>query len=445
MLELFYFVPAKMILIYSYTSSPRLQYSCNFIFKELLGLNCAITIDSEEFKNHEGICINYSSATIKDKEFRIDNCSFLFESEIKEQQTSCFKTNSYKAFFKTGNSNFSFDIFAATFYLVSRYEEYLPHTKDMYGRYAHENSLAFKEGFLNIPLINIWAKDLIAAIKEKFPPDQYLYKAQYSKFRFKPTYDFDIAYSYKHKGLLRNMGGFFKSPSVERLKVLMGLQKDPFDCYSWLNELHQHNKLQPIFFFLVAGKNSIYDKNILPSIDAMWQLMRRHAKKYAIGIHPSWQSGDDFSLLKKEKKFLEEVIEQTVTTSRQHYIRFNLPEGYQKLIEAGITDDHSMGYGSINGFRASVASSFFWYDLQNEQQTNLRIHPFCFMDANAYYEQHFSAAQAYEELLHYYTICKEVNGTLITIWHNNFLGTAKEFEGWREMYEKFIQVVSGKM
>lgn len=437
--ELFYFVP-QMILIYSHTSSPRLQYSCNFIFKELLGLEHAITIDSEEFKNHEGICINYSSAIIKDGEFRIGNCNLLFETGINEQQVACFKTNDYTAFFKTNNSDFSFDIFAATFYLISRYEEYLPHNKDMYGRYAHENSLAFKEGFLNMPLINIWVQDLALEIRKKYS----IFNVQYSMFKFVPTYDIDIAYSYRYKGLLRNIGGFFKSPSVERLQVLLGLQKDPFDSYTWLHELHQQNKLQPIFFFLVAGRNSIYDKNILPYKDAMWRLIKRHAKKYTIGIHPSWQSGDSPSLIKKEMHYLEEVSEQQITTSRQHYIRFNLPEGYQKLIETDITNDHSMGYGSINGFRASVAASFFWYDLQNEQQTGLRIHPFCFMDANAFYEQRHTAAQAYEELLHYYKICKEVNGSLITIWHNNFLGTAREFEGWREMYGKFIEVVNGE-
>lgn len=430
-----------MILIYSHTSSPRLQYSCNFIFKELLGINCAITIDSEEFKNYEGVCINYSSTAIKDKEFKIANSSLLFETEIKEQQIFCFKTNGYKAFFKASHSDFSFDIFAASFYLVSRYEEYLPHTKDMYGRYAHENSLAFKEGFLNIPLINIWAKDFIAAIKEKFPADQYLYKAQYSKFRFTPTYDIDIAYSYKHKGLLRNIGGFLKSPSLERIRVLSGFKKDPFDCYTWLQELHQQNKLQPVYFFLVAEQNSLYDKNVLPGKDAMWQLINRHAKKYPVGIHPSWQSGDVLSLLKKEKACLEEMSEKKITTSRQHYIRFNLPEGYQKLIESGIADDHSMGYGSINGFRASVASAFYWYDLLKEEQTDLRIHPFCFMDANSFYEQHYTSTQAYDEMLHYYKVCKDVNGTLITIWHNNFLGEAKEFNGWKEIYEKFIGTV----
>jgi hypothetical protein len=129
------------------------------------------------------------------------------------------------------------------------------------------------------------------------------------------------------------------------------------------------------------------------------------------------------------------------TQSRQHYIRFNLPEGYQRLISVGITDDYSMGYGSINGFRASVAVSFYWYDLEKEEQTILRIHPFCFMDANSFYEQRQNAEKTFEELMHYLSVCKEVNGTLITIWHNNFLGTANEFSGWKEMYEQFIAQV----
>jgi hypothetical protein len=441
--ELFYFVQ-QMILIYSNIPSPRLQYSCSFIFKELLGLDCRTTIDSEEFKNYEGVCINYSATAIKEKEFRITNYELLFEISIKEQPISCFEINRFKAFFKTTDCDYGFDIFAATFYLLSRYEEYLDHTKDMYGRYAHENSLAFKEGFLQLPLINIWAKDFIAAVKKKFPSPDYSYKAQYSIFRFKPTYDIDIAYSYKHKGFVRNIGGFLKFPSAERLKVLLGWQKDPFDSFTWLHELHQQHKLQATYFFLMAEKNGQYDKNILPHKDVMWQLIKRHAKKYAVGIHPSWQSGDTPDLLMKEKEYLAEIVEKDIIASRQHYIRFNLPEGYQQLIDAGITDDYSMGYGSINGFRASVASSFFWYDLQKDKQTSLRIHPFCFMEANSFYEQHFSAAQAYDELMHYLTICKAVNGTLITIWHNNFLGTAKGLEDWREMYERFIGVVSGE-
>ena len=98
-----------------------------------------------------------------------------------------------------------------------------------------------------------------------------------------------------------------------------------------------------------------------------------------------------------------------------------------------------MGYGSINGFRASVASSYYWYDLEKEEPTTLRIFPFCFMDANSYYEQRYSAPHAMTELMHYYHHIRRVNGLMVTIWHNNFLGSDPAFAGWREVYEVFLK------
>ncbi len=439
-----------MVFIYTHISSARLQYICSFIFKEQLGLDFKLTIDSEAFKNYEGAKINYSDSKIEDDEFYIQNHSLLFENDIKTQAVNCFIANGNIAFFKTEKSDFPFDILAASFYLLSRYEEYLPHEKDMYGRFAHENSLAYKEGFLNLPLINIWLQDFAEKLKEKspagslrttlnFPTGSF---GQPSTFNFIPTYDIDIAYSYKHKGLIRNAGGFLKSPSAERIKVLSGALKDPFDCYEWLHNLHKQYHLHPIYFFLVAEKNGEYDKNILPHKNVMWQLVKKHTALYEIGIHPSWQSNTKTSVLTNEMEWLAEMSGiKHITTSRQHYIKFYLPDTYRILADAGIKNEYSMGYGSINGFRASVASSFLWYDLEKEVKTTLRIHPFCFMDANCYYEQKQNAAKAYEELMHYYTVCKNINGTLITIWHNNFLGTAKEFEGWSAMYAAFIAQV----
>ena len=427
-----------MVLIYSHNTSARLSYICTFIFKELMGVDFSITTHITSFKEHDGIKINYSTKRIIDSELFIKSNNLLFEKDIKEQSIECFETPFYKAFYKTADSDFDFDIFASSFYLLSRYEEYLPHTKDEYGRYSHKNSLAFKEGFLNLPLINIWVKDFSFVLKKKFS----MFNVQYSMFKFIPTYDIDIAYSYKHKGFVRNIGGFFKSPSLKRLLVLLRLQKDPFDTFDKLESLHQQYNLQPLYFFLLAEKNSVYDKNILPHTNAMQKLVKNIASKYTTGIHPSWQSGDDISLITEEKKFLSNLSNATITHSRQHYIRFNLPEGYEQLIEGGITDDYSMGYGSINGFRASTASSFNWFDLQKNKETQLRIHPFCYMEANSLYEQKFTPAEAFDELMYYYEICKEVNGTLITIWHNHTIGDDKFFDGWRKMYEQFLERIS---
>jgi hypothetical protein len=64
-----------------------------------------------------------------------------------------------------------------------------------------------------------------------------------------------------------------------------------------------------------------------------------------------------------------------------------MPGTFQQLINAGIREEYSMGYGSINGFRASVASPFHWYDLERDEQTDLMVYPFCLMDANCFFEQ----------------------------------------------------------
>jgi hypothetical protein len=224
----------------------------------------------------------------------------------------------------------------------------------------------------------------------------------------------------------------------ERISVLQRKLKDPFYSYEWLNELHAQTPLQPLYFFLAAGRNKGYDKNILPSNYNYKQLIKSHAAGYGIGIHPSWQSGNDKKLLNSEIETLEKISGKQISKSRQHYIRMKLPETYRNLIEAGITEDYSMGYGSINGFRASWCLPHKWYDLEKEITTPFIVYPFCYMEANSFYEQHFSANEALKEMEHYYQVTKDANGLLITIWHNHFLGTDKMFAGWKEAYEKFV-------
>jgi hypothetical protein len=98
-----------------------------------------------------------------------------------------------------------------------------------------------------------------------------------------------------------------------------------------------------------------------------------------------------------------------------------------------------MGYGSINGFRASFTNPFYWYDLMQEKQTELLLHPFCYMEANSYFEQKLTVENAGNELRTYYEVVKKVNGQLITIFHNHFLTEEPQWLPWRKMYEEFLQ------
>jgi hypothetical protein len=406
-----------------------------------LGHSLTLTDNKEEFRNASSPRINYSPEHIEEANFWIKPHPLLFEKTITQQHIECFEKNGHTLFFKT-EGDLPFDIFAAAFYLLSRYEEWLPHQKDIYGRYAYENSLAFKEGFLNIPLINDWLQHFKDSLRGKTPS----FTIHDSRFTFLPTYDIDEAFSFRHKEWKRNTGATVKDlikGNWKRLKfrrdVLNNKTKDPFDSYEWMNALHQRFQLRPRYFFLLAERTGQYDRNILPGQQALRAIIKDHAGKYVVGIHPSWQSGDDAGLFSKEIETLSTITGKAVVSSRQHFIRFTIPQTYRQLILVGIKEDYSMGYGSINGFRASVASPFYWYDLEKEEQTSLLLYPFCYMEANSFFEQKFSPQQALEEMRHYHKVVKAVNGTMITIWHNTFLGTDPLFEGWREVYEQFVK------
>lgn len=421
-----------MVLIYSTEHSERLQYSCRFIFSQL-GISFSTTHHKDDLTSYSGPRINYSEEPIAGS-FQIFPSKLLFEDDIRNQQIGFNEKDNTPVLFAQENGDLDFDIFAAVFYLISRYEEYLPYRPDEYNRFPHHQSTAYYHHFLERPLVNEWIVDLGQSLKKIFPEIYIALK----EFQFKPTYDIDMAWSYRNKGFLRNLGGFIKDLSFIRLAVLAGSKPDPFDAYKWLDELHKKHQLKPLYFFLVAEHRSKWDKNISIHNNAFKTLIKQHAVQYEVGIHPSLQSNQKQLLLKKEKTWMEELISRPVTSSRQHYIQMKLPDTYRQLIAAGIHDDYSMGYGSINGFRASVATSYPWFDLSANKEESLMVHPFCFMDANSHYEQKQQIEQTCEELMLYLRRCKKVHGEMITIFHNSFLGTGKEFSGWRNLYEDFI-------
>ena len=115
------------MIVYSHTLSPRLQYIVRFLshyfrhpFK--LTANEQLYATSDDFK------INYSYQRIADDEIYIAPHALLFETEKRHVQVKCFEHNGYKAFFEA-SGELHFDLFAAIFFLLSRYEEYLPHKK----------------------------------------------------------------------------------------------------------------------------------------------------------------------------------------------------------------------------------------------------------------------------------------------------------------------------
>lgn len=426
------------MLVYCHTTTPRLGYVIDFI-ASFFGTDVVLTSDKRIYLQSGEARINYGSEPIAEPELLIRPHPLIFEKGIRPQSIDLFERGGCKAFFKIGG-DLSFDLFSAIFYLISRYEEYLPHEKDRYNRYAHQNSIAYQGNFLKTPVVDLWLMELQRQLVQKFPGLQFPAKT----FQWIPTYDIDHAWSFQNKGWWRNAGGMARdvlsinfSQVATRIKSLLRLQQDPYGSYRWLEALHRKHQLPAIFFFLVAGQRGGYDKNIDPHNKAFRDLVRQTLVQHTIGLHPSWRSGDEPALLKKEKSRLESITGSPVTASRQHFLRFGLPDTYRRLIAAGIRDDYSMGYGTINGFRASVARPFFWYDLERDEKTALRIHPFCFMDATAFYQEKLSPDAAANELQFFLDTVRSVQGVLYTIFHNHLLGTDAVFNGWQKVYEDF--------
>lgn len=424
-----------MVWIFTEKLSPRLQYVSDCFFNDIYKTPYQFTIDSVGFESYAGAKINYSNISIPNA-LQIKPHDLLFEEDIHTVDVDCFNWKNQKAFFKT-NGDFAFDIFAASFYLLSRYEEYLPHELDEYGRFDATNSLAYKNDFLQIPLVNIWLEDFINQLKEQFP----YFVPQEPEFTDQITFDIDSAFAFKHKGLARAVGGLIKHSSVNRLKTLWGLQRDPFDIFDELHSLHKEYEVKPTFFFLVAEQNGEYDKHILPFKPVMSRIIKNHAKHYNVGLHPSWRSNESKNIVADEIEVLEDIVGNPVIKSRQHYIKMELPKTYQNLVLLQIEDDFSMGYGSLNGFRASIASSVYWFDLSKNESTNLKLHPFCFMDANSHYEQKQSPQESFAELMAYRNLCKALKIPFTSIWHNSILSNMPEFAGWMEMYRAYLDEV----
>ena len=425
------------MIIFSKQILPRLQYMAQWLGMQLFGEPLHITDDSN-ILNSEFV-LNYSEETLGGTGYKIVPHGLLFESVVQPQTIAMTEFDGLPAFFETPGDH-GFDVLAASFYLLQRYEEYLPHKKDMYGRFAHTESLAFKAGFLKRPLVDEWLQQLKQKLVEAGCTNTF---ATTTCPAYIPTYDIDVAFGYHGKGWLRNAGGFIKSilqPKLfaERLRVLRNRQPDPFDVYHALAELHHRYDLKPICFFLLAAKRYGYDKNISPGSRWMKRLIEQTAAAHTTGIHPSWQSNFDAVLLDGEINRLQQITRQPVKHSRFHYIRGTLPHSYQWLIRRGILHEYSMGYGSINGYRASTCKPCLWYDLQQETGTALTIWPFSYMEANSIFEQKDSPEAALDEMQLFYHQAQAVNGSFTAIFHNHLIGHDAKGRAWWKMYQQFL-------
>ncbi len=437
-----------MVLVYSQRVTNRLKYTLDLFFDTLLGVKWELTSIPEVFSGYEGARVNYGKEPLSGNEVQVIPSGFLEKRGLQAFEPGLVQKEGLPCLFPAAGpeGDLGFDVFAAAFYLVSRYEEYLPHQKDHHGRFQARQSYAFRNGFLEMPVVNHYALWLKKSLREKFPGLVFPQK----KYSFVPTYDIDIAYAYRGRGFFRGLGASLRSALQlnfsaigERLQVLSAKTPDPFDTYDLQLAWHRKYGLRAFYFFLCAEYGP-FDRNIAVFSTVFQNLVKKISDYAYTGIHPSYASGENPEKLSAEVDRLSKILNREIRFSRQHYLKMEMPGTYRNLIRHNIDHDFTMGYASQTGFRASVASPFFFYDLEREEASSLKVFPFAVMDGTLKDYLGLEPEQALQRIARLVKAVREVDGTFISLWHNESLGDCGKWKGWRIVYEKLLEMAAEK-
>lgn len=324
------------------------------------------------------------------------------------------------------------DIIASTYFLITRYEEIIKRElRDQHGRFPGKESLAYKAGFIHRPIVDEYGKLLrkwlrqaqVKGIEEPTPQIRKVWL----------THDVDAPFYCR---TLRNVvRETFKGAGLEQaLKWYLGiLEKDPYYTFPTLfkqdRELRQQigkDRCETICFFKAGGKTK-QDKPVynLQSKDMRLLFSLCKKEQVTIGLHSSYSAGQTPSLILSEKNMLEKASGVSLLYNRHHFLSSREPEDLEMLERAGITDDFTMGYADIAGFRLGTSRPVHWINPTNKHISSLLLHPLtimdCTLDESHYMGLSYKEAQTY--CLGLLEKTHQTGGELVLLWHNSSIAT----------------------
>jgi hypothetical protein len=435
-----------MIVVYSPYASKRLTYTLNTIFKRWLQSDVEIHTDPKTVISHEAPCKLWYAMEQGPKSIPwVYNSGFLEHSDSRKCKVK-LKGEGEDVQIFPGGGLLSFDVFAAVFFCISRYEEYDCSNTDEHGRFPANQSLAHRMGFLDIPIVDLWRNRLVATLIEEWRVDPFTRPIAKCVL----TVDVDNASAYAYKGIVRSILGIGRAllrmdkTLVHRVKTLMLSQNDPYLTYDSQWAIARRHNVPLIHFVLCAGL-SPHDRSLNPRNPDFQKLIVDMQEEATVGWHPSYSAFGHLAMLEKEHHQLSDILNNSVRISRQHYIRLQFPETYRHLIALGMSDDYSMGYPDRDGFRAGTSMSHTFFDLEANEETGLVVHPFCFLDTYYSERKGLSPENAMIEMKRYADLVFSHGGEFNLVWHHRtFSELQPKWKGWTRALDNLLQYVASK-
>ena len=424
---------AEDLLIYTPEITIRLRYVAQQFFSRILGLKFTLTTDRSAFLAYSGPKLAYAKQSLG-VGLWMKSHDLLFDGGIEDYPIGVVEWSGIPCFFQTAEHEpIACDLLAASFYLLTRYEEYLPHVSDEHGRFPAAQSLGARHGFLMLPVVDLWAQRLLGLLTEQFGD----LKAQKNVYHYCSMLNVSASHEFLYRGFLRQISGVLMDILGFKLRRLgyralvgMGMKRDPYDLYEEVLKAHKKLGQVPKVFFQLAQYGP-FDKNVSPYNRHFQHLIKSVGDYAQIALAASYASFDDPELLLEEKKVLSDIVHRPIDSCKTRYNRLNIPLTYRDMVDAGFTQDYSMGYTHDLGFRAGTCTPFYFYDLYLEMQQPIMVYPFAVQDYALLKEK--SVADALRKMQAMYDQVHQLGGWMGVIFSMELLGSPQKYD-WKKLY-----------
>lgn len=347
----------------------------------------------------------------------------------------------------SGSVIFHADLIATTFFMLSRWEETVVPIRDEHGRFPAMASVAYKQGFLDQPIVDQYALILSAWLKVLLPG----WQPNPCRFTVKLSHDIDtVRVAASLPGVLKRVGGDLLKRRSLRQAWQTGLdfiwqtwapeRTSAFQGIYRLAELSRRYGLASAFYFMTANPGPPENDYELTSPLIKKCITDLYQQGFEIGFHPGYHTLNQPERLAAEKSRLDAVLGKTGYGGRQHCLRFQVPHTWRHWEQLGLAYDSTLTYADHEGFRCGTCHCFHPFDLEQDRQLNLKELPLIVMDVTLKRYRYLTPEQGQARIMELAWRCHQVNGTFTLLWHNSSL--AGEWLPWAKIYQQVIKLLA---
>ena len=348
------------------------------------------------------------------------------------------------------------DIIASTFFLITRYEEYINlGNKDDHGRYIGKQSILYKLGVLDKPIVEDYGRILRNLLRNM---GHTVKEPRYGFSHIYFTHDIDVPWSAPNniigyiKRIMWNFICVLKNDNRKKCirdsLAILGILKDPVDTFDWIIKMDKilkntYGKFYDTVYFLMTCSKGKHDQGYIVKENKVKQLMKKLIASGAIiGLHISYSAGVDPRNIKKEQEQYEITMKHKALCARHHYLMSRNPDDMKYLIEAGIKEDFTMCYADGGGYRLGTCRAVHWINPQSMEVTDLVLHPMLATEGKLYPKEYMGMST--EEIISFFDrqfkrICQE-NGELTVLFHNTSFDDMSVYP-YKELYKSIIELL----